>query len=120
MVRVLLDENMRAESIWNAVRAAMETSPFDIIRVGDHNGPPLGIDDAQLLDWATVEQRLLVSYDKQTLPQHLHDHVSSGGHSPGIVFMSKRLSPVELAEYFLLIATSSTPNEWADTYRFIP
>ena len=120
MVRLLLDENIRAESIWNAVGATMESFPFDIIRVGDHNGPPLGIDDAHLLEWAAVEQRLLISYDKRTLPQHLHDHVSSGGHSPGIVFMSKRLSPVELAEYFLLIATSSTPNEWADTYRFIP
>ena len=120
MVRLLLDENMRAESIWNAIQAATETAPFDIIRVGDHSGPPLGINDTQLLDWAAVKQRLLISYDKRTLPQHLYEYLATGGQSPGIVFISKRLSPTEIAEYLQLIATSSTANEWANTYRFIP
>lgn len=121
MIRLLLDENLRAESIWNAILAARESIPFDIIRVGDHTGPPLGIDDARLLNWAAAaQQRILVSFDKRTLPQQLHDLLASGGHSPRIVFLSKHLTLSEMSEYLQLIATSSSADEWADTYRFIP
>ena len=120
MLRLLLDENMRAESLWSAIQTVVEMSPFDIVRVGDEAGPPLGIDDAHLLDWAAAEQRLLVSCDKRTLPSHLRNLLASGRRSPGIVFMTKQLVLSEMVEYLQLIATTTSADEWADTYRFIP
>lgn len=120
MLRLLLDENLRAESFWNAIQAAVAIAPIDIVRVGDENGPARGIDDGSLLDWAAAERRILVSFDKRTLPEHLRDTLDAGGHSPGIVFLSPRLTLPEMVEYLQLIATSPSADEWADTYRFIP
>ena len=119
MLRLLLDENMRADSLWKAVQATMKAVPFDIVRVGD-DGPPLGIADVELVQWAAAEQRILISFDKRTLPKLLLDLVTSGHHTPGIVFMSRNLALSEMAEYLQLIAVSSSADEWADTCRFIP
>lgn len=119
MLRLLLDENMRSDSLWKSVQAKRKAIPFDIVRVGN-DGPPLGIADADLVQWAAVEQRILISFDKRTLPKHLLDVVASGHHSPGIVFMSRKLALSEMAEYLQLIAVSSSADEWADTCRFIP
>ena len=68
MLRLLLDENLRAESFWSAIQTAAAIVPLDIVRVGDDDGPALGIGDGPLLDWAAAERRILVSFDKRTLP----------------------------------------------------
>ena len=120
MLRLLLDENKRSESYWMAIQAAITLVQFDVVRVGDENAPARGTDDGLLLDWVAAEQRILISFDKRTLPKHLNDILANGGHSPGIIFLSQRQTPTEIAEYLQLVASSSTADEWADTYRFIP
>ncbi|MEK6262260.1 MAG: hypothetical protein AABP62_26990 [Planctomycetota bacterium] len=76
-LKLLLDENLRPDGLWLAIqtRNATEPHPLDIVRVGDAETLPCSVDDLEIIRWAAVHGRLLVSLDKSTLPRHLHDHI---------------------------------------------
>ncbi|MDX1946604.1 MAG: hypothetical protein SFU86_14475 [Pirellulaceae bacterium] len=119
---ILLDENLRGGAIWNAVELHQATGeyPLDVVRVGDANGPAAGIDDAELLEWAAVHARILISLDKTTLPQFLLERVRTGDSSPGLILLHETLSAGEILQILLLISYGSTAPDWANTYQWIP
>lgn len=122
MLRFLLDENTHgglAEAFRR--RKRLSTLPaVDVIRVGDADGPPAGIQDPELLIWAEEHDRIVVSNDKRTLPGHLQNHLASGRHSPGILFVKPGTGIAQLIDELVLISEACTPDEFRDRYQFIP
>jgi hypothetical protein len=80
---------------------------------------PLGTSDAELLLWTEAEDRILVSFDKRTLPDHLADHLTAGHHCPGIFMVSPSHRPVETLEFLVLAAHASEPAEWRDWIKYL-
>lgn len=72
-----------------------------------------------LLRWAEREQRILVTFDKSTMSQHLADHLAAGNHCPGIFMVSRESKPVEVLEFLVLAAHASEAAEWQDWINYL-
>ena len=66
-LELLLDENLRDRGLWAAITQHNAKRGLDVVRVGDADGPPLGILDPELIAWAAANGRILVGLDKSTL-----------------------------------------------------
>ena len=92
---------------------------MDVVQVGDPTDLPLGTSDSDLIRWAEAEDRIIVSLDSRTLPTHLAEHLAAGGNSPG-VFIARRPITAAFAEWLVLLAYASEPEEWRDRVSFVP
>jgi hypothetical protein len=74
----LIDEHLRGafhEAIINA--GLVGGYSISVIQVGDDEGPPLGTKDRALLLWCEGHDRVLISRDKKSLPDHLAAHLGN-------------------------------------------
>jgi hypothetical protein len=120
-LRFLLDENQRGV-LWHVIQRhnARGLKPLDAVRVGDPPDLPLGIADPGLLRWTERQGRILVSFDKSTLPAHLAHHLALGCSCPGIILVSRAMPAPALLEYLVLAAYASDPSEWINVIRYLP
>jgi hypothetical protein len=119
-LQFLLDENLRGP-LWRAIQRhnAMGSYALDVIRVGDAPDLPLSTLDPAILLWAEKELRILVSFDKKTMIDHLANHLQSGHHCPGIFAIRRRTTVPEVLSFVVLAAYASEPHEWQDRIEFI-
>jgi hypothetical protein len=119
-LRYLFDEHLRGTLPLVVVRAARHYGlDIDVLQVGDPDGPALGTADADLLEWAESDNRMIVSLDSRTLPRHLDDHLAAGRHCPGVLIVRTPMN-IALAEWLVLIAFVTEPEEWRDRVSFVP
>ncbi|NEQ28649.1 MAG: hypothetical protein F6K28_58735, partial [Microcoleus sp. SIO2G3] len=75
-VRFLLDENLSPR----LKVAVLRLNPaIDILRVGESYAPELGTPDPDVLRYLELSQRLLVTDNRASMPEHMEAHWSSGG-----------------------------------------
>jgi hypothetical protein len=119
-LQFLLHENARGLLWWAGQRHNVQgDNPIDAVRVGDPADLPLASDDTSILLWAEKAGRILVSFDKNTLPTHLAHHLQAGRHSPAI-FLIRRTSRVRpILSFLVLAAYASEPPEWQDRIEYI-
>ena len=120
-LRFVLDENQRGR-LWRAIVWHNQLGPYpvDAVRVSDADDLLLGMTDPEILFWTEREDRILVSFDKATLAEHLAAHLNAGRHVPGILLLRRgsRLSPV--VQHLALVTHASEAWEWSDRIEFIP
>src|SRR5436309_368022 len=81
---------------------------------------PRGGDDPDILIWAEREGRILVSFDRSTLPNFLSDHLQAGHHSPGVFLIRRGTTLREVIDLLVLATYASEPWEWENRCQFIP
>jgi hypothetical protein len=116
-VQFLLDENM-PRALAAALRRREPT--LDVRRVGQSDMPSIGTNDPDLLRFCQQSERLLVSRDKSSMPQHVADHVAQGGHTPGVLLATNRCTLGSLAEDLLLIWSATSSSEWQVVIAYLP
>ena len=121
-LKLLLDENLRHESIWSAVTSRNRSSAdqLDVVRVGDEGMPSYSTADDELLAWAAAHDRIIVSLDERSLPAEVARRRESGQNSPGIIFLRKNLPTGLVVELLELVAFATDRDEWADACRWLP
>jgi hypothetical protein len=121
-IALVLDENLRFASVWNAIAKHNQrgTNVLDVVRVGDEGCPPLGSRDALILEWASIQNRVLVSQDAKSLPGALADLIQRGTVSPGIVLLRKGLNIAQILECLIRVAHVSQPHEWTNAVHWLP
>src|SRR5688500_14640977 len=120
MLRYLLDEHLRGP-LWQAIliHNRRGIDPIDAVCVGDAADLPLGSTDPQILEWAEREARILLSFDRSTLPEHLATHLAAGRDSPGIFLIRRGIMSLgELVSNLALYAHASEPEEWSDRIEY--
>jgi hypothetical protein len=120
-IRFLFDENLD-DPLRSAVARhnARGIDPIDAVQVGGPSDLPRGSDDPDILIWAEREGRILVSFDRSTLPNFLSDHLQAGRHSPGIFLIRRGATLTEVVDFLVLATSASEPWEWEDRCQFIP
>lgn len=120
-LRFVLDENQRG-LLWRAIVRHNQrgANPVDAVRVGDDGGLPLGATDPEILLWCEREDRILVSFDKATLAEHLAAHLNAGRHVPGIFMLRRGSRLAKIVEHLALVTHASEAWEWSDRIEFIP
>jgi hypothetical protein len=88
--------------------------------VGDSGAPPFETKDPGILLWCEKKNFTLVTYNRASMAVHLRDHISAGGHIPGIFILKRNMAIKEIIEELILIWEISEPDEFADEIRYLP
>jgi Domain of unknown function (DUF5615) len=119
-VAFLVDENVPA----SVVPAVLSREPsIRIPQVGvDPTVPPKGTLDPDLLAFAEAEGFALVTFDKDTMPGHIGDHLASGKHTLGVFIFpdGNSLSPGRIADELIIVWVASQAEEWIDRIEYLP
>jgi hypothetical protein len=119
-IRFVLDEHIPGP-LWPAILQHNNHGYdfIDAVRVGDPVDLPGGSEDPDILIWAEANDRILISFDKRSLPGHLGRHLATGRHSPGIIILKSRTNPAAVID-LATIAYASQAAEWLDLLKYFP
>jgi predicted nuclease of predicted toxin-antitoxin system len=84
-------------------------SSLDIVRVQDVGLS--GLDDPSILNWAAQEERILLTHDFKTMPQHVADALASGQNIAGVIVVPQSMPIGEAIQDIQLIAENCSPEE---------
>ncbi len=116
-VRFLIDENLSPR----LKTAVLRLNPtIDILRVGDPNAPPLGTLDPDILSYLELSQRILVTDNRTSMPEHLEAYWATGGQIWGLFWIRPSATIGELAQELFTIWETSEAEEWIDILDWIP
>ena len=117
MRKYLLDENVD-----DSLRQGLHARYPDIVawRVGIPTAPPVGTLDPDILRWCEAHDFSLVTNNRDSMPDHLGDHLAAGRHTPGIFTLNPHLSIGETVEELALIWGASEADEYADQINYLP
>lgn len=118
--KLLLDENLRSRSLWNAIEREKAARGIDVVRAGDVDGSPGGATDIDVLAWAAVHERIIVSLDHDTLPNYFAAFLAAGNSSPGLIMLHGFLSILELSEILVLVCIANNSDEYRDRITWLP
>ena len=78
-----------------------------------------GVPDDEVLTYASVENRILVSHDVTTMPDHFADFIARQN-SPGVLLIPQHISISRAVESLTLIWGASEPEEYLNTITWLP
>ena len=117
----LIDENLRGAT-WNIISRhnSRRLDAIDALRVGDDPAPPLGTPDDAILRWCEDAGRILVTFDKKSMPSCLSEHLAAGRQCPGIFMLRDGAALPGILEFLIVAAFTSEPEEWTGQINRIP
>jgi predicted nuclease of predicted toxin-antitoxin system len=113
-VKLLADENLRRAIVLGLRRREPGASFVQAYEAG-----VAGKDDLTVLRIAAEQNRILVSHDVRTLPDHFRHFIEQQA-SPGVILIPQKLSLSSAIEELLIILLASEAEEWANQIRFLP
>lgn len=120
-LKLLIDEHLRGKFTQALVECGFaEAAPVDVLEIGGNGTPPLGTKDPQLIRWAQMNDRMIVSLDDNTLPEHLENHRAAGYWSPGILFIRRHQSWNDVLYFLVLVAAAGLPEDYRDRCTYVP
>lgn len=116
-IRYLFDEDTDPDLI----DALLRREPtVEVTRVGWPEAPPSGTPDPELLVAAETLGCMLVSRDKQTMPDHLIAHFAAGRHTHGVALLREGFRLGRYVDELLLLWSVCEAEEWVDGTLYIP
>lgn len=80
----------------------------------------LGFPDTAVLTYAAKYDRILITHDKRTMPNHFAAFLAEGNDSPGIMLISRKLPIGQAIEELLLVWEASSREEWRNLITRLP
>ena len=117
MRRFLIDENISPRYRTQLLR---HEPLLTVLAVGDEGAPPKSTPDPEILVWCEQNQFSLITNNRDSMPQHLSDHLSAGHHVPGIFTINRKVSMGLIIDQLLLIAGASDEDEYIDEIKYLP
>jgi hypothetical protein len=115
MIRFIADEDFDGRIVRGLL---LRSKNLDLVRV--QNVGLSGASDEKLLEWATDNNRILLTHDNRTMPRHVTDRLSHGLSVPGVLIVDN-LAPIGLCiEELLIIDECSTAEEWQNVILYVP
>jgi hypothetical protein len=108
--------------LWKTIQRHNHQSEYsiDAARVGDLPDLPLGLADAEILLWAERQNRIIITLDVNTIPNHLAEHLKAGRHSPGVFIIRQETSLTRVISFLEAVAHASEAHEWQDNLHYVP
>jgi hypothetical protein len=114
-MRLLADENFNH----HIVRALRRQRPqIDLITVQDAKLNALS--DADLLEWAAGQQRVILSHDVQTLVGFAYERVARGLAMTGLIIARDPFNVGRAVQDLLIVIECSLPGEIEGQVRYVP
>ncbi len=115
MLRFAADESFNNDILDGLL--AREPS-IDIVRIQDTE--LYSEDDAQVLEWTALENRLLLTHDANTMTHYAYERVRTGKPMPGVIEVSDELALGSVIQDLLLLASASHEREWEGQVIYLP
>jgi len=115
MLRLLADENFDHDIVRGLKRWLPE---LDVVTV--QSAGLSGSSDPDLLSWAAVEQRILVTHDFRTIPKYAYQRIRVGAPMAGIFAVPEVLPVGEAIDQLHLLVTCSEHEEWKHIILYLP
>jgi predicted nuclease of predicted toxin-antitoxin system len=120
-LKLLLDENLRIGSLWQAIQKQQRTDKrLDVLRIGDSDCLSLGAPDAEIIRYSAQAERIVVSRDLRTLGLELAEWINSGQRHPGIILLRLGLSVPQIIDLLVLVSYASDAEDWGGAIRWLP
>ncbi len=113
-IKFLADENLRRAIVLGLRRREPSASFLQA-----YEAAAAGKDDLTVLRIAAEQDRILVSHDLKTVPQHFRHFVARQA-SPGVILVPQKLPLSTTIEQLLMIWLASEAEEWVNQIRFLP
>lgn len=115
MLRLVADENFNNDIVRGVLRLSAN---LDVVRVQDIGLG--GADDPEVLAWAGVEGRVLLTHDMKTMTRYAFERVEAGERMPGIFGVRTNVPLAVAIQDVLLLAECSVDGEWEGQVRYLP
>ncbi len=116
-IRFLLDENLTPRYR----TALLRLEPQVVVwHVGLPGAPAKGTIDPAILRWCEVNDFILVTNNRRSMPRHLQEHMANGRHIPGILVVSEQMTMGEIIEDLLLIWMAAPVGAFQDQIVYLP
>ncbi len=113
--RFLADENIDPDLVLGLRRRVEDV---DIVRVQDVGLRTLG--DPEILQWASDQDRILISHDFRTIPGFAGARMADGLPMPGIILLRATLPIAAAIDELAAIAVATTAAEWVNQIAYLP
>jgi hypothetical protein len=114
ILRLLADADLNGSIVSGAIRRIPE---LDFKRAEDV--PLEGLDDQTVLDLAARDQRVLISHDVSTMPDHFRRYTRRNI-SPGLILVPQELSVGKAIENILVICEACGQNDIENKICLVP
>jgi Domain of unknown function (DUF5615) len=115
MIRLATDADI-PKSLIRASRQALAS--IDLVRVqevGLRQAP-----DEAILEWSARENRILISFDRNTMVAAANQRVLNGLRMPGLIMPARNMRLRQMAEEIAIIVACSKPEELEGKVFFLP
>jgi hypothetical protein len=116
-IKYLLDENLPPLYQVQLLRLQPDLTVWI---VGEPGLPPRGTKDPDILFWCELNNFILVTNNRSSMPVHLSEHLVQGRHIPGIFVIRPRAEIGQILEDLILIGLAAEENEYQDRIVHIP
>ncbi len=115
-VRFLADENLDSDILDGLLAREPAIDIVDVKTAGLR-----GTKDPDLLELAVEQDRIIVTYDRRTMPRHFQELIAASKPAPGVFIVPQQESAIgETIEWLLLVWTASQAEEWRDQILYLP
>jgi Domain of unknown function (DUF5615) len=114
-MKFLADEDFNNDILRGLFRILPE---FDVVRVQD-----VGLiekHDREILEWASKENKLILTHDFSTMINFAYERVANGEHLEGLILVPQTIPIGEAINELALLIECSLENEWENRIAFIP
>src|SRR5262245_22829841 len=76
--------------------------------------------DPTILEWAAVEERVLLTHDRRTIPPFAYARVAAGQRMSGVFLVSDDMPVGQAIDELLLAVQCLSPDECKDIVKYFP
>jgi predicted nuclease of predicted toxin-antitoxin system len=115
VIKAATDENFDG----GILRGLLRRQPdLDVVRVQDVGLAQTA--DERILAWAAAEERVLLTHDRDTIPNFAYDRVRAGEPLPGVFLVSDHIAKGQAIDELLLAVHCLTPEECRNLVTYFP
>lgn len=115
MLSLLSDENFNGD----IVRGLLLRHPnLDLLRVQDVG--LRAVDDPDILAWAAIHGRILLTHDRATMPVFAYNRLVRGEPMAGMFVVNDRMLIRQAIDELLVLVDCSEQAEWQDIVLYLP
>ena len=115
MIRLASDENFDADIVRGLQRRVPD---LDIVSAQDANLS--GSSDPTILDWAARENRVLLTHDRDTMPNFLYERLIAGEPMSGVFLVRNRMSKGQVVDERFWAVHCLSEEDCKDQIKYFP
>jgi hypothetical protein len=115
MLRLLLDQDFNQDLSRGLLQRIPDLDLVTALDVGLSDAP-----DREVIAWASIENRLILTHDRRTMPNHAADEMATGKDVAGIIVVPRRLPIRQVLDDLEIVVRCSDAIEWINVIRHLP